>query len=358
MRVLAVIVCCAFAVVAESATSDTTVALPAADLRFVLSTGGTLQIGSWSLAEYSTSDVYSYQLDVPRPSTSSSPATALSATYGDWLHVFVAAVPEFLSTTELLGRLLDLQQLRRSGRGNVPVMTTYSAQPMIGLIPAEEIAIELRDTTARDSMFTLVTSAPRGSDVVVVVIRSRLDPRADGSPSAHVYRRLLASVEMEHLFDRDTVHIANPAGWSLAVPAGWKNKVSTRLGSMPIVPPSDNDTVWNAVVVQLPYVQIEYLVVHRALSDTAVADYAAHIAERQNLQPWTSPNDILLCGESGWWYRTVLPRRGDLVATCYGVYAFGGPVAAIRLTSWEKDMPHVERFLPDIVRLLGVRCRQ
>lgn len=334
------------AIVSRSAAQDTTFLLPAVGIRASVPVPTIATIGTWSLAHYSSAEIYSTQLTVPVPVASSEPPTAFSATYGDSLHVMVAVVPEFLGSVDLLGRLLDLQQLRRSARGEAPVMVTYTAQKMIGAVPAEEIAIELRDTTNRDSMFTLITAGQRGRDIVVLFLRSRTNPRDGSTWSALAYQQLLASVAMPELFRQDTLHIVHPAGWSIAIPHAWTNKVSTRSGQMPLLPPqTEEDTTWNSVVVQLPAVQIEFFANRVTLGDTAVLDYAAHVAQRQRLEPLSSWTHI-----PGWqWYRFLAPHRGNTVQTTYGICVQQGHIRALRLTGWERDMPHVEGFLPLVI---------
>lgn len=331
--------------ICSALAADTTVMLSSVDLHVRLPKPTVMALGSWSLAQYSSADIYSLRLAVPEPITSDQSPTAVAATYGDSLHVMVAAVPEFLGTVDLLGRLLDLQQLRRSTRGHAPVMTTYSAQKMINAVPAEEIAIEMRDTTNRDSMFTLITSAHRGTDVVVLVLRSRTNPRTGDTWSALYYQRLLASVEMPMLFHRDTFHIVHPMGWSVTIPQAWTNKVQTRRGNPVLLPTQQQeDTTWNSVVVQLPLVQIEFFVEPTTLGDTAVLDYAAHVAQRQGLEPigWTHI--------PGWrWYRFLAPRRGETVQTTYGICIQQGRVKALQLTGWQRDVPQIEAILPSLV---------
>ncbi len=331
--------------IVSATAADTTIVLPSADLRIRLPQPTELTVGSWSLAQYSSADMYSLRVHVPDPLPSDQPPTALGARYGDSLHVFIAAVPEFLGTLDLLSRLLDLQQLRRSARGEAPVMTTYSAQKMIGAVPAEEVAIELLDTTNRDSMFTLITSAHRGANVVVLVVRSRTNPRTSDTWSARYYQRLLASVEMPMLFHRDTLHMVHPMGWSVTIPQAWTNKVQTRRGNPVLLPTQQQeDTTWNSVVVQLPLVQIEFFVEPTTLGDTAVLDYAAHVAQRQGLEPigWTHI--------PGWrWYRFLAPRRGETVQTTYGICIQQGRVKALQLTGWQRDVPQIEAILPSLV---------
>ncbi|MCS7000342.1 MAG: hypothetical protein RML15_06630 [Bacteroidota bacterium] len=336
----------------QALSRDTTVILEAADIRCTLPQASTVTIGRWSMAQYSTADIYSTQLNVPKPSFSSDSPNALSVTYGDSLHVFLAVVPEFMSTSDFLARILDLQLLAQSTRRNAPILLTYQAQRMIGLVPAEEITLELRDTTRKDSLFTLVTFASRGRDVALLVLRSRTSPRIEGSGPEQFYRRLLASVEMDRALTRDTAHLHNPIGWYIAVPLAWKNKLTTRLSTMPFVPPSaTEDTIWNTAVIQLPTVQIEYYVTATSYSDTALVDFAAHIAQRGGFEQVQVPTTHYPSG-AGVWYRTSSPRRGDIVETRYGIFPANGWLAIIRLTAWQRDMPHLERFLPILVAAL------
>lgn len=340
--------------VAVSNAGDTTVVLEAADIQCTLPLPASIQSGTWSMADYSSADLYSFRLDVPQPRSSEN-ATAVSATYGAWLHVFIAAVPEFLNSAELLGRLMDLQQMRRTTRGDAPLMMTYSAQRMLGAAPADEIAIEVRDTAAKDSLFTLITFANRGKDVVLVVLRSSVNPRLEGSESGQFYRRLLRSFIMKRLFTHDTAHFVNPTGWRLAVPFAWKNKVTTRLGTMPFVPSGDgDDTVWNTLVVQLPLVQIEYFVTTTSLSNTALADYAEHIANKYGMLPLTVSDQCGVAGAKGYWYRTTSPRRGEIVETRYGIFPLAGRLAIVRLTGWEREMMQVDPFLCNFLGLLQI----
>lgn len=338
--------------------SDTVVALTHADLYIRIPTPTVLQRGRWSLAQYSSADIYGLELSVPTPTESADPPTAMSATYGDSLHVFIGAVPEFLSQTDLLARLMDVHQLRRSSRGQAPIMMTYTAQTLIGAAPAEEVALELRDTTAADSLFTFITTARRGHDVVVVILRSRTNGRNATSWSADYYRHLLAAIEMPALLQTDTMHLVHPDGWHVVIPAAWTNRVTTRTSRMPLIPDANTeDTLWNTIVVQLPLLQIEYTAIKSTLSDTAAGDYAEHVAKRQGLEhlPEWSAEPVL----RRWlWFRSLSPRRGDLVQTTYGVTACKGVISAVRLTAWQRDMEHIRQILPIVLRVFSFGCAE
>ncbi|MCX7930675.1 MAG: hypothetical protein N2663_08165 [Chlorobi bacterium] len=336
-----------------SAMPDTTVELESVGLRLRLPQPDSLRFGSWSMGQYSTADVYSFRLGVPEPVESSALPNAVSATYGDSLHLFVGVVPEFLTITELFSRLLDMHQLQRSARTDPPVMFTQSRQRMFGAVPVEEAELVLRDTTRSDSILTLIASGKRGSDAVVYILRSRRSVYGQGSWLTRFLATVLASVEFPRLLNADTMHLVHPGQqWQVIVPMAWMNTIVTQSQTMPVVPTTtDDDTVWNTVVVRLPLVQIEYTVVPTTLSDTAITDYTEHISGRYGLE---SSADLLdRRGPIQWrWYFARSPRRGDIVQTTYGIAWRQGRVAVIRLTAWASDMPHVERIIATIAGAL------
>ncbi|GIV55383.1 MAG: hypothetical protein KatS3mg040_0151 [Candidatus Kapaibacterium sp.] len=352
MRLLLALLVCSPACMFSALASDTLVALPVADIRVHLPHPDTIALGAWSLAHYSTPEMYSFELAVPTVRPTTDAPTALQVRYGDSLAIFIAAVPEFLSTVDLLGRMLDLVQLRRSSNAPAPLMITDATQRLVGLAPAEEISIELRDTTANDSLFTLITSAKRGQDVALVIVRSRNNPRTLGTASNRTYRQILASIAMDNLIHRDTTLLVHPTGWKLGFPKVWMEKVSTT-GSTPLfLPDRTDDSLWNTVAVQLPLVRIDYTVAQYHISDSAMAEVVEHIAERKGLEQWSPPSESRLGKLTGTWYRTLAPRRGDTVQTTYGVFFARGWLATIQLVAWERDMEHVGTILPALVGML------
>ncbi|KXB97107.1 MAG: hypothetical protein AA908_08655 [Chlorobi bacterium NICIL-2] len=352
MRLLLALVVCSTACIFSAVASDTLVALPAADLRVRLPRPDTIALGTWSLADYSTPEMYSFELAVPNVRPTTAEPTALQMRYGDSLAIFIAAVPEFLTTVDLLGRMLDLVQLRRSSHAPAPLMITDAAQRLLGIAPAEEISIELRDTTANDSLFTLITSAKRGQDVALVIVRSRSNPRTNGTASNRTYRQILATMAMDSLLLRDTTLLEHPAGWMVAFPQVWREKLSTARSVPLFLPDRSDDTLWNTVTVQLPLVRIDYTVAKYRISDSAMADVVEYLAERKGLEQWSPPSPCRLGKLTGTWYRTLAPRRGDTVQTTYGVFFARGWLATIQLVAWERDMEHVGTILPALVGML------
>lgn len=350
------------AAVVHAQSLDSTLELSAYSVRctlpFAAAAGrsGAVRSGVWSLTNYSTSDIYSFELAVPAIAEQSPQPNAVSVRYGDSGYVLIAVVPTFLGTQEVIRRVLEVHQIRRERGAAPPVLMTYNAQRMMGLVPAEEVALELRDTVRHDSIFTLLTVGSRGRDLVVLILRSRINPRTAGSWSSDLYTRILASMRIDGLFAHDTTHLVNPTGWRLAVPACWTNKVLTRLGTMPFVPERlDDDTVWNTAVVQLPAVQIEYFVTAVNLSDTALVDYAEHVARRQALEPVAAYSRLQWQGVRGYWYRALTVRRGDVVQTTYGVFPLRGKLGVVRLTAWQRDMPLVDNVLDQILAAWQLR---
>jgi|YNPBryunderm2012_1023409.scaffolds.fasta_scaffold01063_7 hypothetical protein len=337
---------------------DTPITLTAADIRVHLPRSSALVLGTWSLANYSSSDIYSFDLSVPTVSPSAEAPTAFHARYGDSISILVAAVPEFLGTIDLLGRLLDLQQLRRSRRGSAPTMTTGATQRLVGSVPAEEISIELRDSTTSDSLVTLITSAPRGSDVALIIVRSRTNPRTVGTTCHRIYSQILASITMENVHHRDTSHLRHPHGWSVAIPHAWSTKVSTSRSSSFFLLNGSEDTLWNTVTVQLPMVRLDYLVAHNPYSDSTLVDVIEHVAARKGLERWSPTGHPRVGTHEGIWYRSLSPRRGDTVQTTYGIFGTRDWIAVIQLIAWERDMAHIERILPELVGVLHIPAQK
>ncbi len=352
MRLLLALVVCSTACIFSALASDTLVALPAADIRVRLPRPDTIARGTWTLAHYSSPEIFSFEIAVPTVRPTTDEPTALQVRYGDSLAVFLASVPEFLTTVDLLGRLLDIVQLRRSSNAPVPVMITGATQRLVGLAPAEEISIELRDTTTHDSLFTLITSAKRGRDVALIIVRSRSNPQTESTVSNRTYRQILASIAMEHLIHRDTTVLEHPMDWKLAFPTVWTEKVSTTRSVPLFLADRTDDSLWNTVTVQLPLVRIDYTVARYRISDSAMADVVEHIAERKGLEQWSPPSECRMGKRTGMWYRALSHRRGDTVHTTYGVFFAHGWLATIQLVAWERDMEHVGTILPAMVGML------
>lgn len=354
MRLLLFLLVSTPACLSSSASRDTLVVLPGADIRVHLPRPTQVLLGTWSLAYYSSAEIYGFDITVPTVRPTSDEPTAVQARYGDSVSVIIAAVPEFLGTIDLLGRLLDLEQLRRSTRGSTPTMITGATQRLLGAAPASEISIELRDTTTKDSLFTLITSAKRSSDVAIVIVRSRRNPQQDATSSGRIYRQILASMVMENMFHRDTSHLRHPHGWMVSIPHAWANNVSTGHVWSFFQLDASEDTLWNSVTVQLPLVRVDYIVTHYNASDTAMADVIEHVAERKGLERWSPPGQPRIGKLEGLWYRVRSLRRGDTVQTTYGVFFARGWLAVIQFVAWERDMAHVGSILPDLVNLLYV----
>lgn len=334
----------------------------------------------FTLSDYSTSALLSEGMHIPEAqalnANEDSTATALAIDCPEGSYALVFGMEgAFPSPQELQIRIEDLRRDYAQQRGinasDAFIMTSGGPVVLDGLAATEQILST--PVGEKDTLFTIITTAQAGSRVYGIIMRAKQSLAYKASTAARLsYLNILNNLNIDILYNQTTLYVNPESGYKLPVPTLWAG-VTRRL--LPDVFPTkeeqlspkkkelpgagriikDDTSLWNALVIQLPVVQIEIIVTgSHPRTEAALKEDATHLLKTSGTNADAAhldiKKDIPVGSKKGTEIQYTISRRDDLTHYRLLVVYANGRKYLVRTISWERDLPAATKILNRLLK--------